>query len=100
MPELPEVETVKRGLDKLILGTKIQNIKVYNDKSFQASNTDKDAFLIGAKIEGIRRRGKAIIINLSTNYALVIHLKMTGQMVLTHPLRAFLLLSIPFVSVS
>ena len=81
MPELPEVETVKRGLDKLILNAKIKDIKIYNTKSFQASQNDKNAFLIGAKIQEIRRRGKAIIINLSTNYALVIHLKMTGQLV-------------------
>lgn len=81
MPELPEVETVKRGLDKLILGVKIQDVKIYNEKSFQASLNDKDAFLIGAEVQEIRRRGKAIIINLSTGYAMVIHLKMTGQLV-------------------
>ena len=50
-------------------------------KSFPNTQTDVDAFLIGAKVTAIRRRAKVLIIDLSTHYSLVIHLKMTGQMV-------------------
>lgn len=81
MPELPEVETVRRGLRRLIVGRKVADVKVYNVKSFQGSENDKDTFLIGAKIINARRRAKVLIIDLSTNYSMVIHLKMTGQLV-------------------
>jgi len=50
-------------------------------KSFPNAQADVDAFLIGAEVTAVRRRAKVLIIDLSTNYSLVIHLKMTGQMV-------------------
>lgn len=81
MPELPEVETVKRGLDKLIVGLKVKNVESFWPKSFQASKNDTKEFLVGAKIIQIRRRAKVLIIDLDTKYSLVIHLKMTGQIV-------------------
>lgn len=81
MPELPEVETVKRGLNKLIISRKIKAITSDNPKSFPNSKADVDAFLIGSKVEQIRRRAKVLIIDLSSNYSLVVHLKMTGQLV-------------------
>lgn len=81
MPELPEVETVKRGLSKLIIGRKIVGIKSDNPKSFPNSLNDVDNFLVDALITGVRRRAKVLLIDLSTNYTLVTHLKMTGQMV-------------------
>lgn len=81
MPELPEVETVKRGLEKLLIGHKIQSVSSDNEKSFPNAKTDVEAFLVGAKVASIRRRAKVLIIDLDTNYSLVIHLKMTGQLV-------------------
>ena len=81
MPELPEVETVKRGLLKLIVGRKIVAVKSDNPKSFPNSSNDIAAFLIDSKIIDVRRRAKVLMIDLSTNYTLVIHLKMTGQLV-------------------
>jgi len=81
MPELPEVETVKRGLQKLIVGKQIHNVKIYNKNSFDASTTVIDAKLVGVKVVGIRRRAKVLIIDLSSEHSLVIHLKMTGQLV-------------------
>lgn len=81
MPELPEVETVKRGLEKLIIGKKIISVITDNPKSFPNDQQMVDGFMIGAKASKINRRGKALIIELSTNYALVVHLKMTGQLV-------------------
>lgn len=81
MPELPEVETVKRGLDQLIIGKKIVDVSFDWPKGFPNTKTDVDAFLKGAKILQLRRRGKALIVDLDTKYSLVIHLKMTGQLV-------------------
>lgn len=81
MPELPEVETVKRGLSKLIIGRKIVGVKSDNLKSFPNALNDVNNFLVDALITDVRRRAKVLLIDLSTNYTLVTHLKMTGQMV-------------------
>lgn len=81
MPELPEVETVKRGLFKLIINRKFASVESNNDKSFPNQPNDVNQFLIGAKVINVRRRAKILMIDLSTNYSLVIHLKMTGQLV-------------------
>lgn len=81
MPELPEVETVKRGLNKLIIGRTIATVDSDNPKSFPNSQNDVNVFLINSKITTVRRRAKVLIIDLSTDYSLVIHLKMTGQLV-------------------
>ena len=81
MPELPEVETVRRGLEKLIVGRQIMNVNVLNEKTFHASIHEIKSFVVNAKIIATRRRAKVLIIDLSTDYSLVIHLKMTGQIV-------------------
>lgn len=81
MPELPEVETVKRGLAELLIGHVITNVTNDNPKSFPNVPHDVDQFLVGATVTGIRRRAKVLLIDLSSHYTLVIHLKMTGQLV-------------------
>lgn len=81
MPELPEVETVRRGLVKLVIGKTIKSADFNWPKSFPNSSQDVARFLIGASIIDIRRRAKVLIIDLDTAYSLVIHLKMTGQIV-------------------
>ncbi len=81
MPELPEVETIVRGLNKFLLGKKILSVDSNNPKSFPNSQTDVDKFLIDSTILSITRRGKVIIINLTNSYSLIIHLKMTGQLI-------------------
>lgn len=81
MPELPEVETVKRGLSKLIIRKQITKATSDNFKSFPNLPPEIKAFLLGAHIVAVRRRAKVIIIDLDTNYSLVVHLKMTGQLV-------------------
>ena len=82
MPELPEVETIKRGLVELIIGKKIKTISVLNSpKSLRASKNDLDVFVINHKISNINRRGKALIIALDSDYAFLVHLRMTGQLV-------------------
>lgn len=81
MPELPEVETVRRGLDALTVGRTITAVEHDTPKSFPNTTADVTGFLVGAKITGVRRRAKVLMIDLSTAYTLVIHLKMTGQLV-------------------
>lgn len=81
MPELPEVETVRVGLSRLIIGKTIARATYDTDKSFPNAATDVEQFLIGATILEIKRRAKVLLIELSSKYSLVIHLKMTGQLV-------------------
>lgn len=81
MPELPEVETVKRGLETLIVGRVVKAVEHDTPKSFPNAPADVDTFLVGSTITTIRRRAKVLLIDLSTDYTLVIHLKMTGQLV-------------------
>ncbi len=81
MPELPEVETVKRGLSQFLPGKKIVGVTHDWPKSFPNAEADVKKFLIGAKVKEVKRRAKVLIIDLDNAYSLVIHLKMTGQLV-------------------
>jgi formamidopyrimidine-DNA glycosylase len=81
MPELPEVETVRAGLSTILPGCKIVSVVSDNPKSFPNTQTDVDKFLIGSEVIAVRRRAKVLMIDLSSGYSLVIHLKMTGQLV-------------------
>lgn len=81
MPELPEVETVRRGLAKLIIGKVVSEQSHDTEKGFPNSTKDSAEFLIGAEITDVRRRAKVLMIDLSSGYSLLIHLKMTGQLV-------------------
>jgi len=89
MPELPEVETIVRGLNKLLVGRSILSINFDNPKSFPNNPNDVDKFLIKSKINSVHRRGKVIIINLSTDYSLITHLKMTGQLIYRNKQQSF-----------
>ncbi len=77
MPELPEVETIRRGLNKFILHQKIQDVTILCEKSFRG---DKK-WLIGQEIIKVDRRGKALLVQLSNKMWLMVHLRMTGQMI-------------------
>ena len=81
MPELPEVETVRRGLTSLLVGHKVLKVTHDTPKGFPNAPADVEQFLIGAEVKTIRRRAKVLIIDLSTEYSLVIHLKNDGQLV-------------------
>lgn len=81
MPELPEVETVRRGLSSLIIGKTVKSETHDTEKGFPNTEADVRSFLIDATIIDIRRRAKVLMIDLSTGYSLLIHLKMTGQLV-------------------
>lgn len=77
MPELPEVETIRLGLQKYLVGKKIIDIQIKIPKLFSGNKND----VIGAKIIGLKRIGKSLIIELDNNFVLAVHLKMTGQLV-------------------
>lgn len=81
MPELPEVETVKRGLQKHLINHLITSYEILREKSFPNDLESADQFMVGAKITSVERRAKLLFIGLDTRHSLVIHLKMTGQLV-------------------
>lgn len=80
MPELPEVEVIRSGLSELIAKKTIEKVNVLNAKSFQASTSSIDVFVNNSTILSVKRRAKILLIELSSGYSLVIHLKMTGQL--------------------
>lgn len=77
MPELPEVETIRRGLKDFILHKKITKIEVFCNKSFQGQPDQAENYAI----KEIRRFGKALILDLDNDTSLMIHLRMTGQLI-------------------
>jgi len=74
MPELPEVETIRRGLSKLIVHQKISKTTILCEKSFIGESQT-------ATVINLRRYGKALIIDLDNGKSLMIHLRMTGQLI-------------------
>jgi formamidopyrimidine-DNA glycosylase len=74
MPELPEVETIRRGLDKFIVKKRLKNVAVLCDKSFIGEN------FVGELLK-IRRFGKALVLDFDNGKSLMIHLRMTGQLI-------------------
>lgn len=76
MPELPEVETIRRGLKDCILNKKIVQVEVCCEKSFVGDVSE----VVGQKVVDLRRRGKALLIDLSGGVTLMVHLRMTGQL--------------------
>jgi formamidopyrimidine-DNA glycosylase len=77
MPELPEVETVRQRLEQVLIGNTISQIQVLRDKSFQGQ-TQK---VIGASIQAVSRKAKLLRLQLDNDLNLLIHLKMTGQLI-------------------
>ena len=77
MPELPEVETIKRGLEKCIVGKTILKVHILCEKSFRG----KPELIEGQEIIGIDRCGKALLIRLKNKLTIMVHLRMTGQMI-------------------
>ncbi len=85
MPELPEVEVVRRGLQAHIAGRTITAVQVRHPRAVRRHEpgaADLTARLIGAHITGTDRRGKYLWLTLGTEVALVVHLGMSGQMLL------------------
>jgi formamidopyrimidine-DNA glycosylase len=79
MPELPEVETVRRGLDHLITGYRITQATQLHPRALKTESIAPLDSLTGAKITGTARRGKFLWLTLDRPYVLVAHLGMSGQ---------------------
>jgi formamidopyrimidine-DNA glycosylase len=84
MPELPEVETIKRDLEKEIVGKKIKEVEATGLRTIRRHKNKKDFIsrLEGRKVTGIQRRGKYLIVRLDGEpvEVLVVHLGMSGQL--------------------
>lgn len=77
MPELPEVETIRRGLEHYLVGHKILDVEIKVPKLFEGNPRE----IIGSKVTKVRRFGKGLVIDLSNGYSLAIHIKLTGQLI-------------------
>jgi formamidopyrimidine-DNA glycosylase len=85
MPELPEVEVVRRGLEAHVTGRTITAVRVHHPRAVrrhEAGPADLTARLLEAQITGTGRRGKYLWLTLDDGSALVVHLGMSGQMLL------------------
>lgn len=77
MPELPEVEIIRRQLDQYLVGYSVESIDARGGQVVRGEIQD----LVGARVTQLRRRGKGIIVDFDNNLSLAIHLKMTGQII-------------------
>lgn len=82
MPELPEVETIRRDLEKEIVGRRIKTVEVKGRRSVRRHKTSAEfrAKLEGRRIGGVRRAGKYLLVDLDGGDVLVVHLGMSGQL--------------------
>ncbi len=81
MPELPEVETIRRGLEREAVGKRFKSVEVHGTRTVRRQS--KKEFierLTGAKVKSVKRRGKYLLIDLDSSDLLVIHLRMSGQL--------------------
>ncbi len=86
MPELPEVETIARGLAHTVVGKTIDSVKISLSKMAVAPpGVDFAAAVSGERIEGVGRRGKYVVMDLRSGRRLVTSLRMTGRLVVQRP---------------
>ena len=83
MPELPEVETVRRGLAPVMEGRVIERAEARRDGLRRAFPPEMTARLTGARIERLRRRSKYLLADLSTDETLILHLGMSGRILIS-----------------
>ena len=81
MPELPEVETVRRGLEAAVVGKQITKVQVPGRRTVRRQSREELARrLVGRRITMAGRRGKFLLLSLDDDSVLVVHLRMTGQL--------------------
>lgn len=81
MPELPEVETIRLQLEKYLKNHKVIDVEIKNSKIFSGEKKD----VVGGKIKGVRRFAKVLSIDLSNGHSVLIHVKLTGQLIYRGP---------------
>ena len=81
MPEIPEVEQVRKTLAPHIEGKKITSVEVYLDRLIKHPTVDKFVEgLLGKTIHKVGRKGKDLVLHTDTNQKLIVHLRMTGAL--------------------
>jgi formamidopyrimidine-DNA glycosylase len=86
MPELPEVETIRRDLDARIVGRRVTGVTIAPDSGKPVAvikGTDESTFregVVGARVVAVERRGKYLVLRLDTQTMIVVHLRMTGSL--------------------
>ncbi|MGH9028132.1 MAG: bifunctional DNA-formamidopyrimidine glycosylase/DNA-(apurinic or apyrimidinic site) lyase [Acidimicrobiales bacterium] len=82
MPELPEVETIRRDLEKEVVGRRIKQVEVKGKRSVRRHKTTTEfrKALEGKKVASVRRAGKYLLVGLDADEVLVVHLGMSGQL--------------------
>lgn len=85
MPELPEVEVVRRGLEKHVVGARFDAVEVRHPRANRGQEAPLKSLLERAVVTGTRRRGKYLWLELDTGEALFVHLGMSGQMLVGSP---------------
>ena len=83
MPELPEVETIRRQLEPEVVGRRIESIEVLDPRWTEPCRPPSERAVAGRRIEALDRRGKWLLMGLERGVWLVMHLRMTGNLVLT-----------------
>src|SRR3989338_908807 len=81
MPELPEVETIRSGLQKYLVGRKIEKVDVRLPKLVHGDVRNIE----DSKVIAVRRFGKGLVIDLDNDYSIAIHIKLTGQLIYRGP---------------
>ncbi len=81
MPELPEVETIKRQLARVLPGKKIRTVQVRVAKLIRGRVEEFIASCQGSRLTSLKRRAKILVFDLDNGCAILVHLKMTGQLV-------------------
>lgn len=100
MPELPEVETIRRDLARVLRGRTVRAFQVRKPKLLRGASAQLfRRRVVGARILAVARRAKQLVLTLSSGYTLLVHLKMTGQLVLASPARALKVGGHPIVGV-
>ena len=84
MPELPEVETTRRGIEPLVLGKEVEQVLVHNAALRWPIPSDLDAILPAQKVCSVERRSKYLLMNFERG-TLIIHLGMTGHLRVCRP---------------
>lgn len=85
MPELPEVETIARGLAPLLTGRRIASLSVLDRRVFPGSPDAFRELFVGRAISGVSRRAKLCLVEVEGGGVIAFHLKMTGRLFVTRP---------------
>jgi formamidopyrimidine-DNA glycosylase len=87
VPELPEVEVVRRGVEQWVVGRAVRSAEVLHPRSARRHTADLAARMTGRTVTGARRRGKYLWLPVGDDEALLAHLGMSGQLIVDDPDR-------------